>query len=160
MILLYFTRFLWLNRKKQFYAKELSMNCSIIDKIRNYIRLLTLFKLWSPCNRWLQLKDEVKVWFEATKEVMEELEVVEESVGKLWIDGGRIKSFSFSSVASFSLFRLQWSFCPRDGSLLTRLEIKLFRDSLSIVCSTSFPVFCKIKIRVVYSNKVIYTKNF
>jgi len=25
----------------------------------------------------------VKVWFEATKEVMEELEVVEESVGKL-----------------------------------------------------------------------------
>mgnify|MGYP001227952901 CR=1 FL=1 len=27
--------------------------------------------------------DEVKVWFEATKEVMEELEVVEESVGKL-----------------------------------------------------------------------------
>ena len=101
------------------------------------------YKLWSPCIRWLELKDEVKVWFEATKEVMEELEVVEEeeSVGKLWTDGGRIKSFS--SVASFLFFRLQhWpSSCPNSArSLLTWLVIvvlQLFRDSLSTSLSLS-----------------------
>ena len=95
------------------------------------------YKLCSPCIRWLELKDEVKVWFEATKEVMEELEVVEEeSVGKLWTDGGRIKSFSCSSVASFPFFRLHWSSRPnKEKSLLTWLVIvvsQIFRDSLSI----------------------------
>ena len=87
---------------------------------------------------------------------MEELEVVEEeSVGKLWTDGGRIKSFSCSSVASFPFFRLHWPSCPNNArSLLTWLVIvvlQLFRDSLSF--SSRLSILGDVEYSVIKSNK-------